>query len=379
MFMRSIAFAATFLFTTVFFTPTALQADNTQEVPAILFATRALSVRGALLKQYGGSPKSEQAVQSGLKWLAAHQAPDGGWSFKHQAGACQGRCSHPGAIEGRNAATGLALLSFLGAGYTHTGGQYRKVVKRGIAFLQRSGKKTKEGVSWSESGGTMYSHGIALQALSEAYGMTQDAALKATVQGGANFLVAAQDPVSGGWRYTPRQGGDTSVTSWQTIALHRAKAAGAKVPPATLHNAQKFLDSVQSDNGAVYGYTHPGKGVSTTAAGLLCRMFGGWRADKQALVNGATAIHKRGPSPADMYYNYYASSTVFHAQQPGGQVWQAGLRDFLIGKQSQKGHTTGSWNFQGGHSSARGGRFLNTTLAILVLEVYYRDAPMCSK
>ena len=58
------------------------------------------------------------------------------------------------------------------------------------------------------------------------------------------------------------------------------------VPPETYKRASKFLDSVQSESGAKYGYLDPGAGSATTAVGLLCRMYLGWRRDVPALERG---------------------------------------------------------------------------------------------
>lgn len=56
-----------------------------------------------------------RAVAAALRWLAAHQLPDGGWSFHHAlAPGCRGKCRNQGDLdEARIAATGLALLPFL--------------------------------------------------------------------------------------------------------------------------------------------------------------------------------------------------------------------------------------------------------------------------
>ena len=67
----------------------------------------------------GGTRQSEDAVERGLAWLAEHQFPDGGWRFDlSQHPRCAGQCRDSGDYDSTTAATGLALLSFLGAGYT---------------------------------------------------------------------------------------------------------------------------------------------------------------------------------------------------------------------------------------------------------------------
>lgn len=64
----------------------------------------------------GGSEASEAAVEAGLRWLAAHQAEDGGWSFlfdPDHCPQCTNQCRNPGMMESNTASTGLSLLCFL--------------------------------------------------------------------------------------------------------------------------------------------------------------------------------------------------------------------------------------------------------------------------
>jgi hypothetical protein len=52
------------------------------------------------------------------------------------------------------------------------------------------------------------------------------------------------------------------------------------------------------------------------------------------------------------------------------------MRDFLVNKQDKQGPAAGSWFFDGGHGTDKGGRLYNTSLATMVLEVYYRHMPI---
>jgi len=73
-----------------------------------------------LVGERGGTPASESAVELGLAWLAVHQRKDGGWHFSLEAASSQGALlPRPGQRGHHNRGTGLALLPFLGAGYTH--------------------------------------------------------------------------------------------------------------------------------------------------------------------------------------------------------------------------------------------------------------------
>src|SRR6185436_3559632 len=179
--------------------------------------------------------------------------------------------------------TAMALLPFLGAGQTHRQGVYKEVVRRGLYFLTSQMKtENHDGLATgnlAQGGGALYSHGLAAIALCEAYGMTQDKSLMAPAQLSLNHIMFAQDPTGGGWRYEPRQPGDTSVVGWQLMALKSAKFAYIKIPPQTILGVNNFLNSVQTDSGSKYGYAEPGAGPATTAIGLLCRMYLGWKKD----------------------------------------------------------------------------------------------------
>ncbi|MFH1265882.1 MAG: prenyltransferase/squalene oxidase repeat-containing protein [Planctomycetota bacterium] len=329
----------------------------------------------------GGNEPSERAVGLALKWLARHQMPDGGWCFNHiLAPECHGQCRNPGQLaEARNAATGLALLPFLGAGETHKTGKYKEPVKRGLHFLVNNMKLSRRGALY-ETGGSMYSHGIASIALCEAYAMTHDKGLHAPAQQALNFVAYAQDPVGGGWRYEPRQKGDTSVTGWQVMALKSGHMADLRVPARTVMKASSFLDSVQANDGAHYGYTEPTAGAeATTAVGLLSRMYLGWKKDNSALERGVKWISDKGPSKNNMYYNYYATQVMRHWEGDPWKKWNSVMRDQLISSQTQKGHEEGSWFMPAGHVSDGGGRLYCTAMATMILEVYYRHLPIYRK
>ncbi len=338
--------------------------------------------RAALVARLGGSEGSEQAVTRALNWLAAHQNPDGSWNLDHRLGACRGRCSNQGQrAPAHHAATALALLPFLGAGHTPKSGTQKSVVEAGIQFLLRSMKVEPHGGSWFETGGTMYSHGLASIAVCECYAMTKDSSLIQPAQLALDFIAYAQDPVGGGWRYQPQTPGDTSVVGWQLMALKSGHMALLQVGPATIRGASVFLDSVQQEQGVFYGYTTAGqqRRMGTTAIGLLCRMYLGWRRDHPALVSGVQWISQQGPSLTDFYANYYATQVMF--QFTGGQdamwkKWNTALRDQLVETQETEGHARGSWFEEGAHGNAEGGRLYCTALATMMLEVYYRHMPI---
>ena len=238
-----------------------------------------------LLGKYGGTKTTEAAVQAALGWLKRNQRTNGLWNLN-------GPYSDGGETENHIAATAMALLAFQGAGFTHlansdTDHDYRQTVKKGwdgLLKLQTSdGQFIERGVPTYH---TLYSHAQATIALCELYGMTHDSSFRAPAERAIRFCVKSQD-AAGGWRYTPGNDSDLSVTGWFVMALQNALMAGLEVPSSTLQNVNKFLDAMQDSSGSQYHY-HAGNYTNhaMTAEGLLCRQYLGWKQDDERLVNG---------------------------------------------------------------------------------------------
>jgi hypothetical protein len=331
--------------------------------------------RQRLAMDAGGTQQSENAVELGLYWVALHQRQNGSWAMHFEGAAdCRGACrNHPmDDIESPTAATGLALLSFLGAGYTHQDGKYQQPIERGFYFLREN--QLANGAFRGSGSFPMYGHGIATLALCEAIRMTQDRDLRPIAQRAVNFIANAQHR-EGGWRYNPKEPGDVTVTAWQYMALYSAEKAGLDVPSTTLLDANGFLDRVQTEQGAYYGYMAPGADPSPTAMALLCRMYSGWNLYDARLAKGVKMLEGIGPSPNDVYYNFYATQVMRHYELADWHAWNEKLREQLIASQSRRGHETGSWFFDEKHA-LQAGRLYTTTMCVLTLEVYYRHLPL---
>lgn len=346
---------------------------------------RGAAARADLVRRRGGTLASEAAVGQGLKWLLAHQEPRGSWNFDHRDGPCDGRCGNPGLMrQSTTGATGLALLPFLGAGQTHLEGEHQTHVARALDYLvaQMNVNRKHETGSLIQGAG-MYDHAIATIALCEAYALTHDEKLREPAQLALNFIVRAQDPQGGGWRYSPGTPGDTSAVGWQLMALKSGHLAYLHVPQKTVEGAVHFLNSVASHGGVAYGYVGPEPEIrpGTTAVGLLCRMYTGWDKKHKGLERGVQYLAEHGPSPANMYFNYYATQVLSHWEGPQWKAWNNAMREFLIDTQSKQGHEAGSWFFavrgeNHDHGERQGGRLYFTCLATMILEVYYRHLPL---
>jgi hypothetical protein len=352
---------------------------------------------------------TESAVTAGLRWLARHQQDDGGWSCAGFAAECAGSaCSGGGAGEYDVGASGLSLLAFLGAGYTHlTRTTYTdphskermafgKAVKRGLDRLVA--QQTADGCVGPKRGHYLYDHSIAALALTEAYGLTNAAVYKGPAQRAVDFLVAAQNPGLG-WRYTYRCGdNDTSVTGWAVMALKSAHTSGLTVPGVAFDGARLWLDRVTDAQGAV-GYTAPGvfdvfvagkneawrSRPTMTAVGLLSRIYLGADARDPRLAQAAKLLAADLPRwdeaahEVDSYYWYYAALALFQWKDaPGGKAswdaWNAAMKAALVPSQklARDGCQDGSWDPAVDRWGFAGGRVSVTALNTMSLEVYYR-------
>ncbi len=348
-------------------------------------SSRSKQSKRDLLDRYGGNEDTEKAVAAALKWFKAHQLPDGSWTFAHSL-ACGAKCKDNGVATGAsNGATGLVLMCYLGAGQTHLEGDYKETVFRGLSYLLRNMKVTDGKIpSWYNKGGgsstgVMYSHGIAAIAMCEAYGMSKDPDLKVAAQAAINFIVYAQDPSGGGWYYSPRAGGDTSVVGWQLMALKSAAMSGLNVPTICLKKADQYLNSVSNDKGSSFGYRKSGDrpvASAMTACGMLCKMYMGLPKDNEGLKIVAEAFVKKGPDKSDIYYNYYATQVMKQVSGDLWKQWDDKMKKKLLADQEKSGHAAGSWFDKSTKHADAGGRLYQTAMSTMMLEVYYRYMPI---
>jgi hypothetical protein len=343
---------------------------------AVFRARSDAEIRARMVEEGGGNADTEAAVDSALDWIIRHQLKDGSWSFDlSKCGRCRGECTGSKQRDDRCAATSLALLPFLARGETHQRGPNRKMIKAGLVFLGKAIESGK-GKAYVNQG-SLYSQGLAATALTESYVLTRDTRLKRHMNMAVDFIVDAQDPIGGGWRYQPKQPGDTSVTGWQVAALANANAARITVPPETFKLASVFLDSVQADDGRLYGYRD--RRTPTTARnaiGLLCRLELGATFQSDVERDALRLVAREGPSN-DLYHDFFAAQLLYRARADDWKEWNDKMISMLLTNQVKKGHEAGSWfvGVDGGHAADSAGRLYTTSMATLILEVYYRILP----
>ncbi|MFO1066190.1 MAG: hypothetical protein U0892_20205 [Pirellulales bacterium] len=340
-------------------------------------------------------PQTEQAIERGLEFLARNQRPQGLWRLQD--------LDKDVLIHSDTAATGLSLLAFQGAGYTHKQFKYSAVVDKGLKYLlakqQANGDLYIPQDPASDQNAWLYSHAIATLALCEAFGMTQDEELREPAERAVKFMINSQDPQRGGWRYRPGIGSDTSVSGWFMMALKSAQLSGLQVPASTFDGLAKYVETSRSPRGEPYLFRYNPYALDTpeqrhglqptqtmTSVGLLMRLYLGWRRDRSEMQAGADYLLRHPPSPGtrdaplrDTYYWYYATQVMFHMGGERWQKWHSRLHPMLIEEQVTEGELAGSWDpyYPTADLWARyGGRHYVTTMNLLSLEVTYRHLPL---
>jgi hypothetical protein len=356
----------------------------------------------------GATRGTEGAVLAALKWLARHQGPDGGWGAESFHRQCSGgACGGPGDSSYDTGVTSLALLAFLGAGYTPLSKnefpdpvdpqrtlRFGETVKRGLQWLLMH--QDPEGCVGERGTKYMYNHAVAALVLSEAYGMTASQPLHEPAQKAIDFLVASQNPGKG-WRYSARSGdNDSSVTGWAVMALKSAELSELPFPKsAAFDGAINWLNEVSSSNGYYRtGYISkedgkvyvPGKNemwddhAALSAVSVMSRIFINKNKKEPALTAVtllASDLPQWAPHKIDFYYWYYASLALFQYDGPEGGLWKKWnepMVNALVPHQKGKadGCRLGSWDPQDDRWGFEGGRVYAAAINALTLEVYYR-------
>ena len=331
---------------------------------------RKFEQRQRLLKDMGGTKASEAAVARALLYLSRIQEKDGAW------GLVTDKSNRHKRKETDVALTGLAALCFLAGDHTPTkNGPYRDTVAKAVDFLVE--QQGKDGSLW-EHGGRMYGHAIATLALSEAAIMTGDWKYKKAAIKGAHFIIQAQNKSTGGWRYKPRESGDTSVLGWCVMALHSVRGMGMELPPETFRGAAKWLDKVGGGRTKILcGYTDSNPKPAMSAEGAFSRMLLGEKlSDAQQKELADYLLTHKKEIAGNFYMAYYASLAMM---QLGGEVWQkwnSQMREQLVALQKRGGKMDGAWTNKTQYSGHTAGIVYTTTMATLTLEVYYRYLPM---
>lgn len=359
-----------------------------------------LQGRSRLLKRYGGSKKTESAVEKALDYLVSVQNANGGWgssdSFKTGDVA---------------ALSSLALLAFFSHGETFQSKKYGDNIRRGCDFLIELSNTPN-----IEYAGKGFGHAILTYALAEGFAITGSLSLRNALEQRLKYIISHQNNFgSFAMNYdnspqappTPEQlenplfkeiivgeaACDLSLLGWHIQALVAAKNAGVQVE--NLDKSLAFaLEALIKIHQAKHGGFSQGINMKRLPAndnmnpvGLLGMYF--LNAGNSSPARRTERILEKIPPPHwtrsgafPLYRWYYQTQALFQSEKGRGKrwkTWNENLKTELLKHQREDG----SWGMPHGDNSLRVKNktdlaIYSSSLCALMLQVYYRYLPSYS-
>ena len=312
--------------------------------------------------RFGGQipPEVDTIYERALTWLAAAQSAEGGWP--------DGSNNGPGV-------DGICLMAFLASGEDPNYGRHAATIRRAIRAIV---KKQDEKTGYLPS--SMYHHGFAMLALSEAYGAVDEVLLwegaKAERTIAKTLDLAIRGAATsqkknkfGGWRYSPdATDSDTSVTGAVLMGLLAARNAGMDVSDEVVNAALEYMRrSTGKDGSVAYSGGLGGMGGSMNLTAISA-LVGAISKTKDAEQYSATLKrllenleHRDSGSYAE-YFRYYMAQALFQGDYAAWQKWNAAKVRELHELQRDDG--------------AFGGGAYGTGMSLLALALNYRFLPI---
>ena len=322
--------------------------------------------------RYGqGVPAAVRIINDrGLRYLADTQVEDGSWS---------GTGGGPGI-------TGICVMALMASGEDPDFGPYATHIRKALRnIIVNQSAKTGYIGKYPMGHGSMYHHGFALLALSEAYGAVSERLLwegsdvpaeKRRTLGEAlelavrSALTAQKKNPWGAWRYSPEaQDADTTVAGTVLMGVLGARNAGIEVPNEAIDKAVGFFQTHTMRDGSVaYQMTRNfGLGVTRSAIATLIYAIAK-RKDTPEYKAASEYIKRRIDHRGDghPFYNlYYMAQALFQSDFEAWKAWNQQTIERLQRMQSDDG------SFSSTHGKAYG-----TGMAILALALNYRLLPI---
>ena len=289
----------------------------------------------------------EESIDRGLVYLPKTQKEDGSWSDGN-----------------KTAYTALSLMAFMVKGDMPEQPPHGETMSKALDYILKQSVEGRRGFM----GTTMYEHGFATLALSEAWGMSgRDKDVRQALVKGVDVIIRSQGG-NGAWTYNPSPSpnfGDISVTGAQLVALASAKEAGIFVPTETIDRAMVFVKSCHHKELGSFGYKGPGSGYARTALGVTSLMLCGQR-DDPAATAGLKWLQEnvdyKEPHGNQLYSRYYGGIALFQAGDGPFDTFYKPLREEILKSQKDNGYF---------HGSA-----VSHQLSILILGTPYRFIPI---
>lgn len=286
--------------------------------------------------RFGGQipPEVDTIYEHGLEWLAKKQSEQGNWQDGQQGAGVDGIC----------------LMAFLASGEDPNFGRWAQTVRKALRhIISRQDEKTGY---FPES---MYHHGFATLALSEAYGAVDETLLWQGVEKRGASLAKVLDLAVGcavtsqkknrwgGWRYSPdATDADTSVSGAVLMGLLAARNAGIEVPDVTIDAATEYFRKNTGKDGSVAysgGFGGMGESMNRSAIATLVASVSKQKEEEKfasTLKHLTSRLeHREGGYPE--YFRYYMAQALFQGDYAAWQKWNVMTVRQLHDSQAQDG------------------------------------------
>ncbi len=316
----------------------------------------------------------EQITGKALKYLADSQNEKGTWDGGYDShGKGRANCG----------VAGLAMMAMLSTGEDPNAGPYAANIRAALRYII-----TTQNPETGFLPNTMYNHGFAMLALSEAYGAVDDSLLWEGVEGvdasrkrtvcealklAVSLAVKSQNQnPAKAWRYGPTsKDSDTSVSGAMLVGLLAARNAGIAVPDASIDNAILFIKQMTSRRSGSTAYSTAvnsiSGGSSLSAIAALTMAISQNR--KWEVFESASKRIKQHVDLTDRsfpYYNmYYMAQALFQTDYEAWERWNR----ITIRRLRRQQKSDGSFDSQ--HGIVYG-----TSMACLSLALNYRFLPI---
>ncbi len=328
----------------------------------LIIPTTAIHAQDSAIRYGGDVPAEVDTIyERGLTWLTERQLGDGSWRGSgHQSG--------PGV-------DGICLMAYLATGEDPNFGRWANPIRQALRQIILSQDETTGYIPNS-----MYHHGFALLALSEAYGVVDEELLwQDAAKRGPRLAVVLQRAIDcaassqkknrfGGWRYSPdATDADTSVSGAVLMGLLGARNAGLDVPDATVDGSLEYFRRCTSRDGSVAysGGFGMGESMNRSCIATLVAAVSKQKDEEKylATVQHITSRleHREGSYP-EYYFRYYMAQALFQCDYESWQKWNAQTIRFLSDTQAEDGSFSQS--------------AYSTGMSLLALALNYRFLPI---
>lgn len=278
------------------------------------------------------NPRTDEAIDRALSWLASRRNPDGSFGNGDYAGNC--------------GVLGLIAIAFLASGSVPGRGRWGELLEQTVqALLDRVQPNGLFSSPRFRSRGPMYEHAFSALALTEVLGTHPVPSLRPILQRAVRLIIDSQND-AGGWRYEPRRDdADVSVTAAQVMALRAARNAGMFVPDQVVQRAVTYLKQSQNPDGGFRYMENERESAFPRSAAAIVALYNSGIPAEAEIERGLKYLERfppevaSGPLPSHFFYgHYYAVQAMWHAGGDRWERWYTAIRDLLLDRQAEEGN-----------------------------------------